>query len=146
MYLANFLLLAIMGSSLANLLKRVTSFDIQLLSTSLYSNNSLGVIEFTVQDTNNNLGDLCYLFWNPSSEVQPDIEFNKCVHNNFGFGIRYGLQIENFVLDLKQVNAGQTVYQVIDSGANSSIWTCLKGLEEGIKERCHYQGELSIGL
>lgn len=81
---------------------------------------------------------------NPSSDIQPSIDLNKCAHDNFEFGFRYGLQIDNFVLDLKQVHASQTAYQVINSSARNSNWICVKNPEEGIKERCHYNGVLNI--
>lgn len=81
---------------------------------------------------------------NPSSDIQPGIDLNKCAHDNFEFGFRYGLQIENFVLDLKQVDASQTAYQVINSNARNSHWICTQSPEEGIKERCHYRGVLNI--
>ncbi|KAJ5656333.1 hypothetical protein N7507_008283 [Penicillium longicatenatum] len=136
--------LTVLGSGLASPMKRNTVFEIQGLCATLYSNDTLGNLQFTVQNPSTNLEDSCYISWNPSNDIQPGIELNKCAHDNFEFGFHYGLQIEIFVLDLKQVKASQTAYQVINSSARNSNWVCVKNPEEGIKERCHYNGVLDV--
>lgn len=75
------------------------------------------------------------------------MDFNKCAQDHFEFGFRYGLQIENFVLDLHQVGGTtQTAYQVLNSEAKDSKWVCTKDPNEGTKESCQYNGVLSINL
>lgn len=83
---------------------------------------------------------------NPIGEDQPSMEFNKCAQDNFQFGFRYGLQIENFMLDLQQVKTQQTVYQVFNSDAKNSKWVCTKNPKDGVRESCQYNGVLDLSI
>ncbi|KAJ5246178.1 hypothetical protein N7468_001161 [Penicillium chermesinum] len=147
MHFTSFSLLALATTSLAGPVKRSESFQVQHFSAALYSNNTLGTLAFTVHDPTAHVGDACYLSWNPSGEIQPGIEMNKCAHNKFQFGFRYGLgSIENFTLDLQRVNSTQIAYQVVAAQATDSKWKCTQNPDAATKERCEYVGILDINV
>lgn len=54
---------AIFSHGLASPMKRTTEFEVQDLCATLYSNNILGTLQFTVQSPNTNLGDSCCISW-----------------------------------------------------------------------------------
>ncbi|KAJ5629687.1 hypothetical protein N7528_003344 [Penicillium herquei] len=145
MKLTIFYLLAFGFGGSTSPIKRANLFQVQGLNASVYSNNTLGTLHFAVQNPSDSVEDQCFISWNPSGAIQPGIEFNKCAQNNFQFGFRYGLQIENFVLDLQQVNTTQTIYHVLSVYARNSNWVCTKNPSPEVKESCEYQGVLSIG-
>ncbi|KAJ5279469.1 hypothetical protein N7478_004841 [Penicillium angulare] len=139
---------AIAGCTMGNpVVQRAVSVQIQNFHADLYSNNSLGTLQFAVQSPGNNIDDSCYIYWNPSGAIQPGMDPNKCAQDHFEFGFRYGLQIENFSMYLNQVGGTtQAVYQVLNSEAKDSKWVCTKDPNEGIKESCEYNGVLSINF
>lgn len=56
-------LLAIAATSLAGPLKRTTPVQLKDFSASLYSNNTLGTINFIVHDQMARVDDHCHLSW-----------------------------------------------------------------------------------
>lgn len=60
---ALFPFLAILGHGLASPVKRTTVFEVHGLYATLYSDNTLGTLQFKVQNPRINLGDSCYISW-----------------------------------------------------------------------------------
>lgn len=70
---------------------------------------------------------------------------NKCLHNNYEFGFRYGIgNIENFALVIQRVNSTQRGYEVVSAYATNATWICTNNPVAGWTERCEWKGILEI--
>ncbi|KAJ5713269.1 uncharacterized protein N7483_010450 [Penicillium malachiteum] len=54
-------LLAFSSGGFTSPIKRTNSFQVQDFNASVYSNNTLGTLQFAVQNPSNSLGDQCFI-------------------------------------------------------------------------------------
>jgi hypothetical protein len=84
---------------------------------------------------------------NTSSAIQPGLAPRRCLRGNFEFGFRYGIgDIEAFTLVVQQVNGTEQGSSVVTAYRRDPAWICSKNLEQGLTERCVWNGTLSIKL
>lgn len=82
---------------------------------------------------------------NTTGPIQPGLEPNPCLRGNFEFGFRYGIgNIENFALVVGRVNASEKGTSVVSAYRINPSWICIFDPEAGVRERCVWNGVLSI--
>ncbi|KAJ5218808.1 uncharacterized protein N7498_000907 [Penicillium cinerascens] len=135
------------ASALASSHRRAQPLEIQGLSANQYSNITLSTLHFTVHDPSTDVTDDCNVSWNTSSINQPGLAPRKCLRGQFEFGFRYGIgNIENFTLVVQQVNGSAQGSSVVTAYRRNPDWICLQNPVQGVKERCVWNGTLSINV